>query len=78
MTVNYNPNAGYSETTTLSKFAGYVYGKGVQQAYALDGGQTSAIVMNDQLVNYVDFGKERFSSDIIYFATAMPEREEDR
>lgn len=78
MTVNYNPNAGYSETTTLSKFAGFVYSKGVQQAYALDGGQTSAIVMNDQLVNYVDFGKERFSSDIIYFATAMPEREEDR
>lgn len=78
MTVNYNPNAGYSETTTLSKFAGFVYSKGVQQAYALDGGQTSAIVMNDQLVNYVDYGKERFSSDIIYFATAMPEREEDR
>lgn len=77
MTVNYSPN-GYSETPTLPKFAGYVYSKGVQQAYALDGGQTSAIVMNDQLVNYVDFGKERFSSDIIYFATAMPEREEDR
>lgn len=77
MTVNYSPN-GYSETPTLPKFAGFVYSKGVQQAYALDGGQTSAIVMNDQLVNYVDFGKERFSSDIIYFATAMPEREEDR
>lgn len=78
MTVNYSPPNGYSATPTLDKFASYVYGKGVQQAYALDGGQTSAIVMNDQLVNYVDYGYERFSSDIIYFATAVPESEEDR
>lgn len=76
MTANFG--SGFSATPTLEEFAGYVYSKGVSQAYTLDGGQTSAIVMNNQVINYVDFGKERFSSDIIYFATAMPEREEDR
>lgn len=76
MTVNYG--SGFTETPTLEKFASFVYGKGVRQAYALDGGQTSEIVMNNEIINYVDFNKERLVSDIIYFATAMPEREEDR
>lgn len=76
MTVNYGPE--FSATPTLEKFAGYVYSKGVLQAYALDGGQSSEIVMNNEIINYIDFNEERFQSDIIYFATAMPEREEDR
>ena len=44
-------------------------------AYALDGGQTAAIVMNDQLINKVSYGAQRKISDIIYFATAIPEDE---
>ena len=45
---------------------------GVKHAYALDGGQTAALVMNDQLINRVDWGMQRKISDIIYFATAVP------
>ena len=42
-------------------------------AYCLDGGQTAAIVMNDQLINRPVYGEQRKISDIIYFATAVPE-----
>ena len=48
---------------------------GVPKAYALDGGQTASLIMNNRLMNYVDFGEERLMSDIIYFATAVPEKE---
>jgi exopolysaccharide biosynthesis protein len=46
---------------------------GVQQAYARDGGQTSTIVTGNVLMNPVDYGGERETSDIIYFATAVPD-----
>jgi exopolysaccharide biosynthesis protein len=42
-------------------------------AYCLDGGQTATIVLNDQLVNRPAFGTQRQISDIIYFATAVPD-----
>ena len=45
------------------------------KAYNLDGGQTSEIVFQNEPVNHVDFGYERTVSDIIYFATAIPESE---
>ena len=48
---------------------------GVENAYALDGGQTASIVINGKLVNPVDFGEERMMSDIIYFASAIPDGE---
>ena len=44
-----------------------------RMAYCLDGGQTAAIVMCDQLINRPVYGQQRKISDIIYFATAMPE-----
>ena len=55
----------------------YLFTSGVEQFgcdsfYALDGGQTATIVMNGQVVNRVDYGGERAISDIIYFATAVP------
>ena len=43
---------------------------GCLQAYAVDGGQTATVVMNDQVRNHVNYGSERPVSDIIYFATA--------
>ena len=46
---------------------------GVDKAYCLDGGQTAAIVMNDKLINRVVYGYQRDISDIIYFATAIPD-----
>ena len=41
--------------------------------YTLDGGQTAVIAMNDKLINKVNYGNQRDISDIIYFATAIPD-----
>ena len=56
----------------LKKLANELLAMGVDNAYALDGGQTASIVINGKLSNPVDFGEERLMSDIIYFATAIP------
>ena len=57
------------------EFAKVIQGFGCDKAYALDGGQTATIVMNDQVMNTVSYGAQRKVSDIIYFATALPEDE---
>lgn len=71
MTVNYEGPCQY--TCTLAQATEYIHAKGVEKAYALDGGQTSSMVFNGELVNRVDWGNERTMSDIIYFASAVPE-----
>ena len=71
MTVNYEDN--HSVAATLNEATGFILSKGVVKAYALDGGQTSTMVMNNHTVNRPDWGNERTQSDIIYFATALPE-----
>ena len=48
---------------------------GVQHAYTLDGGQTANIIMNHQLINTVNYDYVKPISDIIYFATAVPNKE---
>lgn len=58
---------------TVAKFGQRLHEMGIPVAYALDGGQTAAIVMNDQLINTVSYGSQRKISDIFYFATALPE-----
>lgn len=57
----------------ISQFAKHLQELGVDKAYALDGGQTSTIVTGNELMNPVDYGGERETSDIIYFATALPQ-----
>lgn len=57
---------------TMRTFSKYVYETACRQAYALDGGQTTTIVLNNELVNRVNYGSERKISDIIYFASAIP------
>lgn len=57
---------------TITEFAQWLRREGIDKAYALDGGQTAAIVMNGQVINSVDFGQQRQVSDILYFATALP------
>ena len=57
----------------ISQFAKQLKELGVDKAYALDGGQTSTIVTGNKLMNPVDYGGERETSDIIYFATAIPD-----
>ncbi len=57
----------------VTRFAIHLAEMGVTNAYALDGGQTSTIVTADELINPVDYGGQRKTSDIIYFATAVPD-----
>lgn len=57
---------------TMAQFAKSLKRMGISTAYALDGGQTATITMNDRLMNRVSYGAEREISDIIYFATAIP------
>ena len=71
MTIGQEGN--YSQRCQINKAAEIIYSKGVQSAYALDGGQTATMVMQNKTVNRVDWDEERTMSDIIYFATAMPE-----
>ena len=63
----------YSNFPTLFSFANALVDVGIKKAYTLDGGQTATIVMNDQVINSVSYGSERYISDIIYFATATPD-----
>ena len=60
---------------TLEEFQQRLVEFGCEMAYTLDGGQTATIVMNDKLINRVVYDSERDITDIIYFATAMPDGE---
>lgn len=60
---------------TIKEFAETIATFGVQKAYALDGGQTTVVAMDGKAINKVDFGHQRAISDIIYFATALPDGE---
>lgn len=64
---------GHSHVPTITELAKVMASFGCEKAYALDGGQTATIVMNDSLFNIPDYGAERKISDIIYFATALPD-----
>ena len=67
-----NAEPPYDKGHTLKVMTENLYELGCKQAYNLDGGQSATIVMNDELVNYV---YQRLLSDIIYFATAIPDGE---
>lgn len=58
---------------TYTMEAEYFRDKGVRSAYNLDGGQTAEITFRHVPFNYVDYGAERYNSDCIYFATALPD-----
>ena len=73
MMVAVNQEGGYANNPTTDGFAEILLSFGVDQAYALDGGQTAAIITNDTLINRPVYGYQRQISDIIYFATAIPE-----
>lgn len=63
---------GLTQRQTLKQFADNLIELGAEKAYALDGGQTTIIAINGQLVTSPDYEEERQISDIIYFATALP------
>lgn len=66
----------YYSFPTIHTFAKVLSELGIETAYTLDGGQTATIVMNDEIINQVSYGAERYISDIIYFATALPDSNE--
>lgn len=68
-----NTTGPYQEIPTVATFAKNVAATGCKMAYCLDGGQTATIVMNDELMNRPVYGQQRKISDIIYFATAVPD-----
>ena len=67
-------NAGYPYQIghDVQSVADNMYEMGCIHAYNLDGGQTATLIMNDKLIAYT---QERRISDIIYFATAVPDGE---
>ena len=68
-----NTEGVYQQIPTVATFQKNIAATGCRMAYCLDGGQTAAIVMNDQLINRPVYGSQRLISDIIYFATAVPD-----
>ena len=67
-----NTGGYYTNAPTIAELAAVMQAQGCDKAYTLDGGQTATLVMNDVRVNPVEYGSERNISDIIYFATALP------
>lgn len=68
-----NTTGAHQDIPTVANFAKHIAATGCRMAYCLDGGQTATIVMNDALINRPVYGQQRKISDIIYFATAVPE-----
>lgn len=75
MLVTANTEWPCSRTTDIFGFQKALLKYNCDKVYTLDGGQTAVIAMNDQLINKVVFGFQRDISDIIYFATAIPNRD---
>ena len=71
--VTANTTGPHQSIPTVAQFANNIAATGCRMAYCLDGGQTASIVMNNDLVNRPVYGQQRKISDIIYFATAVPE-----
>ncbi len=70
------PGTEYYYLATLRQEADAMIARGCYKAYALDGGQTATTVFHGERVNPVQFGWEKPISDVIYFATALPEAAE--
>lgn len=56
---------------TLGEMADYVLALGVDTAYNLDGGGSTTMVFKGQKINALSTGKNRPTSDIIYFCTGV-------
>ena len=71
LVVTANPEPENPGKLNIHQFAERIAETGCRKAYTLDGGQTAAIALDGELVNYVLYGQQRPISDIIYFATAV-------
>ncbi|MBO4939023.1 MAG: phosphodiester glycosidase family protein [Oscillospiraceae bacterium] len=70
--VTANWEGPYYKSPNIHTFASVIETFQVQKAYTLDGGQTGAIAMDGKLMNPTLRGEQRRISDIVYFATAVP------
>ena len=52
-----------------------MHSKGCTQAYNLDGGQSTTIILNGEAMNEPLWGAQRVVTDILYCATAIPNEE---
>lgn len=68
---NVYPGTAFAQTA--SQMADLMVARGCHSAYALDGGQTATIHLNGKLITSPVFGSERLVSDILCFASAVPE-----
>lgn len=64
-----------SRGVTTNQLAVIMADKKCKVAYNLDGGQSSTMIFNNQPYNSISNGGERTMSDILYFATSVPESE---
>ena len=71
--VTANMEDGYLLNMITPDFARHLQAMGIRNAYSIDGGQTAVIDLGGVMMNPVDFGWQREISDIIYFATAVPD-----
>lgn len=62
----------YEDVPTLHELAAGVMRFGCESFYTLDGGHTATIAMNGKTMNRPDWGYQRTISDILCFATALP------
>ena len=60
---------------TIEELIDFMYGLGVKQAYNLDGGSSSAMILNNEKINALSSRKNRPICDMIYFATLIPGEE---
>ena len=67
-----NAKQGYFKSITIHTFAENIAKLNCEKAYALDGGKTGTIAMHGKALNPLQENHEKWISDIIYFATAIP------
>ena len=73
--VTCNRDGGYFQPPTIHTFAERIAELNCEKAYTLDGGRTGTISMRGNALNPLN-GAERWITDIIYFATAIPSVDE--
>ncbi len=72
-----NGNGSNRNYPTIAMFTDEIEKFNVRHAYCLDGGRTGSIVMQEQYMNPSEYKDgPRFLSDIIFFATALPNVQE--
>lgn len=60
---------------TIEELIDFMYDLGAKQAYNLDGGSSSAMILNNEKINALSTRKNRPICDMIYFATLVPSQE---